>query len=102
MYVLGYVNIAMNSVTVSAMLSINVVHFKPPNHLTAFLFAYRSREQAGGEPSIGQKLPDKYFVVHNNEHLRVKYIFVFGHKSRLAVGDWYSLTYHRQLDLLLP
>ena len=56
------------------------------------MYLCRSRVQAGGEPSIGQKLPDKYYVVHNNEHLRVKYILVFGHKSGsvciTTVVDW--------------
>ncbi|XP_019855808.1 PREDICTED: mono [ADP-ribose] polymerase PARP16-like [Amphimedon queenslandica] len=37
----------------------------------------RSRVQHGGEPSINQKVPERYFVVTNDEMLRVKYILVF-------------------------
>ena len=33
--------------------------------------------QHGGEPSINQKVPERYFVVTNDEMLRVKYILVF-------------------------
>ena len=34
----------------------------------------------GGEPSINQKIPDRYFVVTNDELVRVKYILVFSHR----------------------
>ena len=37
----------------------------------------RSRQQSGGEPSITQKVPEKYFVVSNDDYVRVKYILVF-------------------------
>eukprot|EP00731_Ephydatia_muelleri_P031675 Em0023g182a len=60
----------------------------------------RSRVQAGGEPSVGQKLPEKYFVVQNNEHLRVKYIFVFGHKRGQPVSESWLMK-HKFLCLIL-
>lgn len=37
----------------------------------------RSRTQVGGEPSLLQKVPEKYFVVKNDEFVRVKYVFIF-------------------------
>lgn len=36
-----------------------------------------SRQQVGGEPSIQGKIPEKYFIVSNDEFIRIKYIFVF-------------------------
>ena len=44
---------------------------------------HRSRVQIGGEPSINQKIPDKYFVVTNDELVRVKYVLVFSHRRTL-------------------
>lgn len=45
----------------------------------------RSRKQTGGEPSLTQKVPEKYFVVSNDDYVRVKYVLVFdrlGHIQR--------------------
>ena len=42
-----------------------------------FIFICRSRSQVGGEPSLLQKVPEKYFVVKNDEFVRVKYVLVF-------------------------
>ena len=46
----------------------------------------RSRTQIGGEPSLDQKIPEKYFIVANNELVRVKYILVFGRSRSRYVG----------------
>ena len=40
----------------------------------------RSRTQVGGEPSLNQRIPQRYFVVQNNSWLRVKYVLVFSHR----------------------
>lgn len=46
-----------------------------------------SRYQSGGEPSLQQKVPDKYFVIANDELVRVKYVLVFGRlRKRRRVG----------------
>lgn len=31
----------------------------------------------GGEPNLQQKVPEKYFIVTNDEFIRVKYVLVF-------------------------
>ena len=49
------------------------------------IFSGRSRRQSGGEPSFTQKVPEKYFVVSNDDYVRVKYVLVFdklGHIQR--------------------
>lgn len=42
-----------------------------------WLLLIRSRQQSGGEPSLSQKVPEKYFVVSNDDYVRVKYVLVF-------------------------
>jgi hypothetical protein len=37
----------------------------------------RSRQQSGGEPSFTQEVPEKYFVVSNDNYVRVKYVLIF-------------------------
>jgi len=39
----------------------------------------RSRANAG--PSEGGDVPEKYYVVQNNEVIRVKYLLVYAHKT---------------------
>ena len=39
---------------------------------------YSSRAQSGGEPSLQGKVPEQYFIVSNNELVRVKFVMVFG------------------------
>ena len=41
---------------------------------------FRSRVQVGGEPTLNQKIPERYFVVTNDELIRIKYILVFAHE----------------------
>ena len=50
------------------------------NELFLYMFwspLIRSRRQSGGEPSLVQRVPEKYFVVPNDDYVRVKYILVF-------------------------
>ena len=39
--------------------------------------------QQGGEPSLSRRIPEQYFVVTNNELVRVKYILVFAQERRV-------------------
>ena len=43
----------------------------------AWCLSGRSRQQYGGEPSFTHKVPEKYFVVSNDDYVRVKYVLVF-------------------------
>lgn len=36
-----------------------------------------SRYQVGGEPNIQGKVPEKYFIVSNDEYIRIKYVMVY-------------------------
>lgn len=50
-----------------------------------FSLPARSRQQSGGEPSFTQKVPEKYFIVSNDDLVRVKFVLVFdklGHVPR--------------------
>ena len=62
----------------------------------------RSRYQSGGEPSLQQKVPDKYFVIANDELVRVKYVLVFGRlRKRRSVAVGYDDTLTFLYDILL-
>ena len=41
----------------------------------------RSRAQVGGEPNFNQKIPERYFVITNDELLHLKYILVFAQQT---------------------
>ena len=52
------------------------------------MHTYSSRAQSGGEPSLQGKVPDQYFIVSNNELVRVKFVMVFGkQKTRSAPSE---------------
>eukprot|EP00118_Oscarella_pearsei_P009648 m.56257 g.56257 ORF g.56257 m.56257 type:complete len:235 (+) comp34580_c0_seq5:271-975(+) len=45
----------------------------------------RVQRNEGGE-TVGDKVPDKYYIIGNNELLRVKYVLVFAENSRKRSG----------------
>lgn len=47
-----------------------------------------SRDQTGGVPSLQQKVPDGYFIIPNDELLRVKYILFFGRQKAKPSPSW--------------
>jgi poly[ADP-ribose] polymerase 16 len=47
-----------------------------------------SRQQSGGEPSLQQAIPDRYFVVTNDELVRVSHLLVFTQQRRRSSTSW--------------
>lgn len=46
----------------------------------------RSRQQAGGEPSLQHTIPDRYFVVTNDELVRVSHLLLFTQQPRYVAA----------------
>ena len=57
----------------------------------------RSRTQIGGEPSLNQRIPQRYFVVQNNSWLRVKYVLIFSHRQHMLARFVYCHYYNNEL-----
>lgn len=59
-----------------------------------------SRQQVGGEPNIQGRVPEKYFIVSNDEFIRIKYLFVFeAQKPVVRSRGW--LYQHKYAVVLL-
>ena len=58
---------------------------KDERRLTLSLCAYRSRRQSGGEPSLQHSIPDRYFVVTNDELVRISHLLFFTQQLRYSL-----------------
>lgn len=47
-----------------------------------------SRQMSGGEPSLQQSVPDRYFVVTNDELVRVSHLLIFTQQNKGSSSNW--------------